>query len=117
MSGTIVRYSLAFKRRIVSEIEKGKHSITSAQGMYDINGNSTIQQWIRQFGKNHLLNKVVRVETPNERSKLKELQKDKQRLESALAHAHLRVLALENMLEMASKEVGIDLKKKYDTEA
>jgi transposase-like protein len=117
MAQDIVRYSSAFKRRVVSEIERGKHTVTSARRMYDINGAETVINWIRRLGKDHLIGKVVRVETVDERSKLKQLEADKRRLESALANEHLRVLALESMVELASKWLGVDLKKKYGTKA
>jgi len=117
MSKDTLRYSSAFKQKIVSEIERGKHTIHSARRMYDIKGCATVQNWIRQLGKNHLIGKVVRVETRDERNKLKELEADKRRLESALAHEHLRVLALESMVEMASEELGVDIKKRYDMKA
>ena len=112
-----ILYSSAFKRKIVSEIERGKHSIPSAQRMYDITGNGTIERWIRQMGKNHLIGKVVRVETADERSKLKRLEEDKRRLESALASEHLRVFALECMIDIASRSLDVDIKKKYGTKA
>jgi transposase-like protein len=117
MSKDIIRYSSAFKSKVVSEIERGKHTLTSAQRIYDIGGQCTIRKWVLRLGKNHLLGKVVRVETTDERSKLKQLENDKSRLESALANEHLRVLALENMLKLASVETGLDLKKKYGTKA
>lgn len=112
-----ILYSSAFKRKIVFEIDRGKHSIGSAQRMYDITGNGTIERWIRQLGKNHLIGKVVRVESADERSKLKQLEEAKSKLESALANEHLRVLALESMIELASKTLGVDIKKKYGTKA
>ena len=117
MTTDIIKYGSAFKLKVVSEIERGKHTITSARRMYDITGNGTVERWIRHFGKNHLIGKVVRVEMRDERLKLKQLEEDKQRLESALANEHLRVLSLENMLDLASKELGIDLKKKYTIKA
>lgn len=117
MPKDIIRYSSAFKSKVVSEIDRCKYSIATARRIYDITGNGTIERWIRQLGKNHLVGKVVRVETRDERSKLRQLQEDKQRLESALANEHLRVLALESMLDLASKEMGVDLKKKYATKA
>jgi hypothetical protein len=57
------------------------------------------------------------VETADERSKITRLERDKRQLESALANEHLRVLALESMLELASRDLGVDLKKKYVTKA
>jgi transposase len=112
-----ILYSSAFKRKVVSEIERGKHSILSAQRMYDITGKGTIENWIRKLGKNHLIGKVVRVESADERSKLKQLEDAKRKLESALANEHLRVLAVESMIELASRSLDVDIKKKYGTKA
>lgn len=109
------RYSDAFRRKVVDEIERGELSISQAQRLYDIGGNTTIQRWIIVLGKNHLLAKRVRIEMPKEIDRLKRLEAEKKELESALAKAYLRVMSLESMLELAGEEVGVDLLKKYAT--
>lgn len=108
----VYRYSLAFKKKVVSEIEEGKISITQAQRFYDIGGKTTIQKWIWKLGKNHLLCKVVRIELKDEKDIIKELKKEKQKLESALAQSHLKIMALESLVEIAKEKYDIDLKKK-----
>jgi len=67
---TIIRYSKAFQQKVVSEIESGKLTIGEAQKIYDIKGCDTIQNWLRKFGKNHLLAKVVRVEMKDVKDKI-----------------------------------------------
>lgn len=111
----IKRYSLAFQRKVVGEIEEGKLSISEAQRLYDIKGGETIQKWIKKFGKDELLGRVVRVELKDEVNRLKELEKRTRELESALAQAHLELLCLEKMLALASREYGEDIKKKFAT--
>jgi len=64
------------------------------------------------MGKNHLLNKVVRIELKDEPSKLKELKQHTRELEKALADAHLKLLAYETYIEVAEAELGRGLKKK-----
>lgn len=108
---TTIRYSSAFKQKVVSEIESGKLSKEGARKLYDIGGGQTIQNWIKNFGKLHLLNKVVRVEMKDELSKLKQLEREKKELESALANAHLKLIVYETLIEVAEEELGIDLKK------
>ena len=105
------RYSTAFKQKVVNEIERGKLNISQAQRLYSIGGSTTIQKWIRKIGKLHLLNKVIRIELKDELSKLKQLEKEKRELESALAKAHIRLIAYESLIEVAEDELGIDLKK------
>ena len=108
---TKISYSPAFKQKVISEIESGKLTINGARKLYGIGGGSMIQTWIKKLGKFHMLNKVVRVEMKDEVSKLKQLEKDKKELESALAQAHLKLLAYESLIEVAEENLGIDLKK------
>ena len=112
MSRTIKRYSIAFQKKVVSEIESGELSIGDARRLYDITGNETIQNWITKLGKNHLLNKVVRIEMKGEKDRVKELEKKVRQLESALADEHIKNIVLESLVDIAREKYGIDLKKK-----
>jgi len=47
------------------------------------------------MGKNHLLNKIVRIELTDEVNMLKQKEKEKRELESAFAQAHLKIMSLE----------------------
>lgn len=111
-SGRIIkRYSLSFKQKIVNEIESGKLTQIGAKKLYGIGGGETIPKWIKKLGKLHLLNKVVRVELKNEVSRVKQLEKEKKDLESALAQAHLKLIVYESIISVSEEELGIDLKK------
>jgi len=114
---TFIRYSSSFKRKVVSEIESGKYGIVEAQKIYDIRGAATIQGWIRRLGKNHLLNKVVRIEMKDEQEKLKWLEKEKKALESALAQSQLKIIALESTIEVMEEKYGSGNKKKTDMQS
>ena len=72
----LVRYSDCFKLSIVEEIEKNGLSIEDCRRKYDIKGASTIQNWLKKYGKNRLLNKVVRVETKDEVREIELLRKE-----------------------------------------
>ena len=105
------RYSLAFKQKVISEIESGKLTIGEARKIYDIKSSETLYKWLRKFGKNHLINKVVRIEMKDEKDKIKELERQKQQLESALAQAHLKNLCLESLIECVEEHYQVDVKK------
>ncbi len=107
----IKRYSLSFKQKIVTEIESGKLTQIGAKKLYDIGGGETISIWIKKLGKLHLLNKVVRIELKDEVSRIKQLEKEKKELESALAQAHLKLIVYESIISVSEEELGIDLKK------
>ncbi|MGH9857808.1 MAG: transposase [Acidobacteriota bacterium] len=110
------RYSLAFRQKVVSEIETGKLSKEEARRLYGIGGGETINKWIKKFGKNHLLNKVVRIEMNDEVDQLRKLKREKQELESALAQAHLENLALRGLIAAVEKEYKIDVKKNFGSQ-
>lgn len=107
------RYSMAFRQKVVSEIESGQLSLPQAQRVYGINGNGTISSWISKLGKNHLLNKVVRIEMRDEKDKVKELEKEKRKLESALAQSQLKIIALESLIDLAGEKYNTDIKKNF----
>lgn len=107
------RYSVAFQLKVVGEIESGKHCMEEARRLYDIGGGSTIQRWIRKHGKNHLLNKVVRIEMADESKKLKQTEREKAELEQALGKSQLKVLYLEAVIaEYEDREKASGGKKK-----
>src|SRR6187399_3106075 len=90
------RYSISFKQKVIKEIEGGKITKSEARKLYGIGGSGTVEKWIRKIGKLHLLNKIVRIELKDEVSKIRQLEKEKKDLESALAQAHLKLIVYES---------------------
>ena len=113
-----IRYSEAFKLQVLRELEEGKFgSGAAAARAYGISGQVMIKYWARKYGKNHLLGKVVRVETPKEVNEAKELRKRVRELEKALADAHLDSRLDAAYLQIACRAAGIEdvegFKKKH----
>jgi transposase-like protein len=114
--GTTRRYSISFRQMVVREIEEGA-SIEFVKRKYGIGGGGTVQNWIVRFGKNHLLNKVVRIETMNEKDQIKELQKQLRETKAALADSIVAQRCLEILIEEANKEYKTDIKKNFGDDA
>ena len=113
-----IRYSEAFKNKVLQEIEEGHLSQAEVRRKYGLKYNMTIRRWIKQLGKKHLLNRTVRIEMPDEINPsdiIKQLKAEKQQLESALAQSQLKVICLESLVEVAEEQYGIDIKKKFGT--
>ena len=108
----IARYSLAFKQQVVSEVESGKLTVSSARKMYDVTDQS-IYNWLRKYGKGRIIRRTVRVETPDEVNRFKELEHRNKELESALAKTQVKVLALESLIEVAEAHFKTDFKKNF----
>jgi transposase-like protein len=120
MNKEVIRYSDAFKLQVVSELESGKFKcIFEARKRYGIRGASTIETWIKKYGKNHLLNKVVVVKTLEERDQLKAMKQEIHELKSALGDAYLDLRLEKAWVKLACKQAGIEdvdtFKKKADT--
>ena len=111
-----LRYSEAFKRQVVSEIEAGKlATIEEANRVYGIRGATTVSQWIRKYGSEGTLPKKVKIETLKERDELKDARKRIRQLEAALADAHIDCSLGDSYLKIACERLGTevsDFKKK-----
>lgn len=108
-AGKHYRYSEAFKIQVISELESGKFScIDQARRQYGIAGSETIGKWLRKYGRNHLLPKVIRVEKPEETNQLKQLKQEVHQLKEALADTHVDGLLYKAHFEILCEEMGID---------
>jgi transposase len=107
-----IRYSISFKQKVVGEVEKGA-GFAELRRRYDIRGGNTIQQWVKQFGKNHLLNKIVRIEMKGEKDRVKELEEEVKRLKIALAEATMAKDLLGTLVDVANQHYKTDLKKNF----
>jgi len=113
-----IRYSESFKLQVLRELETGRFKTRrEAARTYGIAVCGTIERWAKKYGKQHLLGKVVRVETAEERNEVKELRERVRELEKALADAHLEHRFDEAYLKIACRSAGIEdvngFKKKH----
>lgn len=111
------RYSISFKQQVVRELEETGVSKNWIRKKYGIGGVATLQQWIRKFGKNHLINQVIRIETMDEKERIKHLENEIKKLKMALADSLLAQRSLEVVIKEADKEYKTDLKKNFGESA
>ena len=109
----LIRYSISFRQKVVREIEQEGLTVQAAQRRYGIGGGQTIQRWMRKFGKHHLIGKIVRVETMEEKDQIKKMQEEIVKLKLALADSLMAQKCLEGVIDEANKEYGTDLKKTF----
>lgn len=111
------RYSISFKQQVVRELEESGGSKEWIRKKYGIKGGSTLQDWIRKFGKNHLINQIIRIETMEEKDRIKQLEQEIKKLKMALADSLLAQRSLEVVIDEANKEYKTDLKKNFGDSA
>jgi transposase-like protein len=112
----VVRYSEAFKLRLVEDVGNGKYkSLDEARRRNGIRGGSTLSKWIKRYGREELLPKRIKVETMKERDELQGARRRIRELEAALADAHMDYCLESAFLDIACERLGTSteaLKKK-----
>ena len=108
------RYSEPFKLKILSELSTGKHNKYQLGKLYGI-APTTINEWIKKYDRKDLMNTRVMVETKDEISRIKSLQKEIEQLKKLLLKKDLDQMIDESYLEVAASKLGyknvLDLKK------
>jgi len=113
--GVYRRYSESFKLKILSELSTGNYTKRDLGRIYGIQ-NSTINEWIKKYDRKDLMNTRIIVETKDEITKIKALQKEIEQLRELLVKKDLDHLILDSYLEVAAEKLGYkdteELKKK-----
>ena len=118
--GVTRRYSESFKLKILAELSTGKYSKRQLSRIYGIQS-STINEWVRKYDRKDLMNTRIMVQTKDEISRLKELQKEIEQLKKLLIKKDLDKLVQDSYLEVAAENLGYksveELKKKLKHQA
>jgi len=113
----IRRYSEPFKLKILDELTTGKLNKNQLGKLYGINP-TTINEWIRKYNRKDLMNTRIKVETKDEITRIKALQKEIKQLKKLLLKKDLDAMVLDSYLEVAAEELGYksvaELKKKLN---
>ena len=111
----IRRYSESFKLKILDELTTGKLNKSQLGKAYGINP-TTINEWIRKYHRKDLMNTRIKVETKDEITRIKALQKEIAQLKKLLLKKDLDAMVLDSYLEVAAEDLGYksvtELKKK-----
>lgn len=107
-------FSEEFKRKLVTEYERGKFSVGQLGSLYQIRP-QLIYNWIYKYS---MVNKegVIMVEkSQSSTQKLKEMEKRIAELERAVGQKQIKIDFLEKMIDIAKEELNIDIKKNSNT--
>ncbi len=107
-------FSEELKQSIVKDFESGRYSVLQLEKLYSIS-NNLIYRWIYKYSTFN--DKSIRIIEMKESStnKLKEIENKIKELERSVGQKQLYIDYLEKMMEIASDELGIDIKKNFDT--
>ena len=103
--GFVKRYSESFKLKVLAELAKGNHSKRQIALTYGVQS-STINVWIKKYDRKDLMNTRVTVQTNDEITRIKALQKELKLLKDLLIKKDLEKLVNDNYLEVAAENLG-----------
>jgi len=109
------RYSEEFKRKIVKDFESGTFTVLELSKLHHIHFQS-IYDWIYKYSTQHEKYIEVIEMKSSSTKKLKDLESRIKELERAVGQKQLHIDYLEKMLEIAKEDLGVDIKKNYNTE-
>jgi transposase-like protein len=111
-------YSMSFKLQVVAEVESGSVSISAVSRKYGIQGDHTVTQWLRKFGKFDWQHQTPSnmATTPEQKileleAKVKLLEKQKALVEHQASQAAKKAIIFDMMIDLAEKEYHIDIRK------
>jgi transposase len=104
-------FSKELKLKVVKDIESGKATIAQVCREFSVSDVS-VYNWLNKYSKFHKQGAAIIVELKSETYRSKELEKKLKDLEAALGRKQLEVEFLNKLIELASNDLGIDIKKK-----
>lgn len=107
-------FSFALKKEIVRDIEKGKMTVQQTAREYSVTAEA-VYRWIEKFSHNLQRGTILVMQKKSEANSKEELLKKIKELEAALGRKQLELEVREKIIEFASEELGVDIKKKYGT--
>jgi transposase-like protein len=111
----VIRYSEAFKLRLVEDIGNGKYkSPGEVRRRNGIRGGPTVKGWIKRYGREDLLPKRIKAETMNGIDELKATKRRIREPGAALADSRTDYFHGRAFLDIAREDFGVgrdELKK------
>lgn len=105
-------FSDEFKREKVAEIISCKTTIGKLSKLWDVS-DSAIYLWLNKYSPAHQQGTTMVIQKDSEATKVLELQAKIAELERILGQKQLMIDFNEKLIEIASKELAIDLKKTF----
>lgn len=105
-------FSEEFKREKVNEITSGAYSIASFCKLWNVSPVS-IYRWIYKFSPSHKQGTIMVIQKESEAVRTNQLLQQVAELERKLGQKQMQLDYFEKLIELASKEYEVDLKKNF----
>ena len=104
------------KKKIIKDIDEGRTNITGAGREYQVS-NVAIYRWLKKYSAHLHPSTTIVMQMDSEQYKSRELEKKVAELESVIGRKQMEIDYLNKLIELAGKDLYIDLKKNINTNA
>ena len=105
------RYSDAFKRKVVSDVNEGLYSAWRAMQIYKIGGKNTVYKWLAKYDPSNMFSTRGNKMKDSEKKSAVDLQARVRYLEQIVSDLTIEKKILEATIDIANETYGLDLKK------
>ena len=108
-------FSEEFKREKVQELNAGLYNISSFCKLWEITS-PTVYRWIYLYSPEHRKGTTMVIQKESEAHRTSQLLVQVAELERRLGQKQMQLDYLEKLVELASKEYDVDLKKNFNVQ-
>lgn len=107
-------FSEDFKRKKVKEIEQNLVTVVQISREYQVS-RAAVYRWVYKYSAVRKKGIKQVVEAKSDTVKITRLRDEVREMERVVGQKQIKIDFLEKMIELAEKEYGIDIKKKYSS--
>lgn len=107
-------FSESFKRQKVKELVSRQLTVSQMSTLYGISI-QTVYRWLYKYSPDYKRGTIQVVQMESEAQKTKLYQERVAELERIIGQKQMEIDYLQKLLEVSSKELGVDIKKNFDT--
>lgn len=108
------RYAETFKKALVQDFESGRYSVHQLSRLHGV-AFQTIYNWIYRYSQVNERGTRVMEYTDSSQEKVRSLERQVADLERRLGQKQVKLDLQDKIIELASEELGVDLKKTFST--
>lgn len=109
-------FSDELRKQIVGQIERGEFTVSQVTREYQVSG-QTVYNWLYRYSRNFKKGTRLVMEKDSQENTAQELRKRIKELEAALGRKSLEADLYRIIVEKASDEFRVDLKKNFGDQA
>ena len=114
LTKTIRHFSVEFKKQIIAQLDAKLIKLSDITRLYEVSAVS-VCRWRQQYSKHYEKPTKLVIEMESEALKTKILLERNAELERIIGQKQLKIDYLEKLIEIASEDLKIDLKKSINT--